>query len=187
MIPVKQLVMSLRYALKDMQGARISDFELIEVINQAASLLFTHIAEQFVSAGLKKKTLVVDEDGAVLLPSDFVKVHQVGMSDDGVANPETYRAIYEGGYRIAGENFYAPEGVYSLEYYYVPARVNTLDDLLDVPQTMLTFIKDIALALYENNLEGASQIIQVCVKQLAGRELSHFENLGPVKILGGKL
>ena len=53
MIPVLRLVQSLRYALRDMQGAKVSDFELIESINQAASLLYSQMSERFVQFGIE--------------------------------------------------------------------------------------------------------------------------------------
>ena len=141
MIPVIRLVQSLRYALRDMQGAKNSDFELIESINQAASLLYTQMGEQYVSYGLKKKFLIVDNSGSTPLPTDFVKVHQVGMGDEGVAVPTSYLANVAGSYRIIGDTFYAPEGTYGFEYYYVPARVSSLSDNLDVPQAMSSYIE----------------------------------------------
>ena len=186
MIPVKQIVGSMRFALKDMQGVEISDFELVEAINQAAWLLYSRISEQFVSVGLKKKTLIVDESGEAALPTDFLKVHQVGMSDEGVAEPTTYYINY-GKYRISGETFYAPEGAYGFEYYYVPARVSSLNDFLDVPQSMLVYVAKIAVAMLQNDLASAEQIVQSCVNSLTAREISHFEDTGPVQIFGGRL
>lgn len=187
MIPVLQLAQSLRYALKDMQSAKISDFEIIETINQAASLLYTRMAEQHVVYSLKRKPLILDESGACALPADFLKIHQVGMGNDGVCTPTSYLATCNGTYRIAGDMFYAPEGVYGLEYYYVPARVSSLGDNLDVPQAMSPYIERLSLAIYGNNLEAAEQIIETCVKSLAARELSHFADVGPVQVLGGRI
>ena len=187
MIPVKQLVTSMRYALNDMQGVNISDFELIEAINEAAFQLYSRIAEQFVSVGLKKKTLIVDESGEAALPSDFVKIHQVTMGDEGRADPATYPVMSEREYRIMGNSFYAPEGAYGFEYYYVPARVSSLNDFLDAPQAISVYIVNTATAIHTNNLADAEQVVQICVNSLAGRELSHFEDTGPVQIFGGKL
>ena len=109
------------------------------------------------------------------------------MADEGRAVPVSYIARNDGKYRIIGDNFYAPEGAYGLEYYYVPARVSKLSDNLDVPQAMSPYIEQISLALFGNNLEKAEQIVQTCTRSLAARELSHFENVGPVQVLGGKI
>ncbi len=187
MIPVLQLVQSLRYALRDMQDVKISDYELIEVINQAASLLYTQMSEKHVIYNLKKKIMIIDSTGSTGLPSDFMKIHQVGIGNNDVAVPSSHSATTAGTYRIVGDTFYAPQGVYSLEYYYIPARVKTLSDNLDVPPAMSSYIEQVALALYGNNLEKAEQVIQVCVASLAAREVSHFKDVGPVQVLGGRI
>lgn len=187
MIPVIKLVQSLRYALKDMQAITYSDFELIEAINQAASLLYTQMSENFVTFAVKKKLVTVDATASIQLPSDFVRIHQVGMGEDGIAIPTSSTPKVEGTYRILGDTFYAPEGVYSLEYYYVPARVKTLADELDAPLSLSSYIEQIALAISGNNLEKAQSIIIMCSNGLKARELSHFNNVGPAQVLGGKI
>ena len=187
MIDVLKLVRSLRFALRDMQGVKVSDFELIEAINQAASLLYIQMSEKYVRYGMKKAYMTVGSDGHITLPSDFVKIHQVGMGEDGVAVPTSYLATTDGTYRIIGNEFYAPAGVYGVEYYYVPDRVTSLSDKLDVPIAMSPYIEQIALAIYGNNLEKAGQIVNVCVTSLSDREVSHFENSGPVQTLGGRV
>ena len=78
MIPVKQLVMSLRYALKDMQSVNNSDFELIEVINQAVSLLYTRMSEQYVNYGMKKRVLVI-YDSEFLLRTPTASMDNSGV------------------------------------------------------------------------------------------------------------
>jgi len=187
MILVKQLVTSMRYALGDMQGAAVSDFELVEAINSAVWLLYSRFAEQYVSVGLKKITLVVDESGKTLLPPDFIKIHQVTMGDEGRVDPATYPIMDETEYRIVGDTIYIKEGVYGFEYYYAPARVSALADFLDAPQSISVYIVSIAVASYKDDLVKAMQVIEVCVSSLAAREVSHFENTGPVEIFGGKL
>ena len=187
MIPVIDLARSLRFALRDMQSAKISDYELVEVINQAASLLYTQLSEKFVPYGLKRKVMITDSSGSTGLPSDFVKVHQVGMGNNVVAVPSSYSATAQGTYRIVSDVFYAPAGSYTLEYYYVPSRVSSLSDNLDAPLAMSPYIKDIALSLYGNNTEKAEQTVQICIAALTAREVSHFENVGPVQILGGRI
>ena len=187
MIPVIRLVQSMRYSLREMQGTQVSEFELIESINQAAALLYSQLSEKFVNFGLKRMIIITGSNGQASLPADFVRVHQVGMGDRQVAIPTTYQATIEGTYRIIGDTFYATAGSYGLEYYYIPARVKDLDDYLDVPLSMSPYIEKIALALYGNNLESAMAVVQACTQGLAAREHSHFENVGPVQVLGGKV
>lgn len=187
MIPVVRLVKSLRYVLQDMQGISISDYELIEAINHAAQLLYSRLSEQFVSSALKKKILIVDSSGSAALPTDFVRVHQVGLGNGEVAIPTTYDATAEGTYRILGDMFYAPAGSYGLEYYYIPVRVTNLGDNLDVPQSMSARIEEIALAVYSRDINNAEALAQVCARNLGGREVSHIDGQGPTQVLGGKV
>ena len=187
MIPVVRLVKSLRYALRDMQGVKYSDYELIESINQATTLLYSRLSERYVQAVMKKQIIVVGSDGSMSLPTDFVRIHQVGMGDDGEAIPTSTLPAVEGTYRIIGDTIYAAPGAYSLEYYYVPKRVSGLGDELDVPQSMSPYIEQVSLALFGNNLDKAEQVVLQCSQVLSAREVSHFADAGPVQILGGKI
>ncbi len=186
-IPVVRLVKSMRYALKDMQGIKFSDYELVESINQAASLLYSRLGERYVYAPLKQSTLIIDDSGQATLPSDFVRLHQLGMGSDGEAIPISSFPIVEGTYRIIGNTIYASPGAYSLEYYYVPSRVSGLGDELDVPVSMSPYIEQISVALFGNNLQLAEQLVLQCSQTLAVREMSHFTDVGPVQVLGGKI
>lgn len=187
MIPVLNLAKSLRFALRDMQGVQFSDYELIESINQAVSLLYGQLAEKYVYATLRKKIISVGSTGQITLPSDFARLHLMGMGDEGVLIPTTRMPVIEGTYRIIGDTLYTTPGVYSLEYYYIPPRVNSLADSVDAPMTMSPYIEQVSLAIFGNNLEKASQVIQVCINALANKEESHFKNVGPVQVLGGKI
>ena len=187
MLPVSRLITSMRYAIRDMQGAEVSDYELIEALNQAASLLYSRLGEKFVFTALKRRNIIVDDKCQASLPSDFVSIHRVGMGTEGWAMPESYRADSEGSYRIAGNVFYAPEGTYGLEYYYLPARVNNLTDNLDVSPSVSPYLENIANALFAKDFASAEQLAQVCCNALGGGEVSQFQDMGPVEVLGGML
>ncbi len=186
-IPVVRLVKSMRYALKDMQGIKFSDYELIEAINQATSMLYGRLSERYVYASQKQVTLVVPASGQTTLPSDFVRLHQLGMGSAGEAIPISTLPVVNGTYRIIGNTLYAMPGAYSLEYYYVPKRVTGLGEDLDVPLSMSPYIEQLSVALFGNNLQLAEQIVLQCSQALAVREVSHFQDVGPVQALGGKI
>ena len=186
-IPVVRLVKSMRYALKDMQGIKFSDYELVESINQATSMLYGRLSERYVYASQKQTTLIVPASGQATLPSDFVRLHQLGMGTAGEAIPISTLPVVDGTYRIIGNTLYAKPGAYSLEYYYVPTRVNGLGEDLDVPLSMSPYIEQLSVALFGNNLEKAEQIVLQCSQALAVREVSHFTDVGPVQVLGGKI
>ena len=187
MIPVVRLVKSMRYVLQDMQGISISDHELIEAINHAASLLYSRIGEKFVSASLKSLEITIPSTNEYQLPLDFVRVHQVIDPNGEVAIPTTGRAVVMGSYRMIGSTLYAPAGNYKLEYYYIPLRVTSLGDDLDAPLSMSPYLEQIALAVHAHDLGQAEQIAMICAQTLGGREISHIDGQGPVQVLGGKV
>jgi hypothetical protein len=136
---------------------------------------------------LKKTILIVDDSLQESLPSDFIGVHRVGMGDEGYASPVSYRPDFNGTYRIMGNTFYAPEGSYGFEYYYQPKRVSSLTDALDVMQSVCPYIERIAGSMLANDLPGAIQIAALCAHSLAANDISHFNDIGPIDVLGGKL
>lgn len=186
MIPVVELAMSLRYALGDMQGLNVSDYQLLEPINQAVSKLYGYLSQRYVHAVLKKAVINVPSTKMYELPSDFVRVHQVVGDEDGLMIPTSTNPPARRTYRIVGNTLYANEGAYSFEYYYIPARVHRLEDNIDAPESMRSYIEQIALNLYQKNIQQADYIIQQAEATLAGREISHFENTGPAQVLGGR-
>lgn len=52
-IPAIEIVMSMRYALGDMQGVNISDYELLEPINQAVNKLYTELGQRHIREAIK--------------------------------------------------------------------------------------------------------------------------------------
>lgn len=189
MLPVSRLVTSVRYQLRDMQGADWSDFEIIEALNRAAALLFGRMAEKFVHAALKKTALIVEDGGSALLPRDFHGVYKVTAGEGGELNYSTWtqETRYDGKYRIAGEWFYAPEGMYALEYYYTPRPVYDWNESIDAPESVSPYLERATAALLTGDAVEAEQIVQTCCRSLAASELSHFHDNGPVNVLGGKL
>ncbi len=186
-IPVLRLVKSMRYALNDMQGILISDFELIEAINQASALLYGLLSEKYVHAAQKRGTITIPDGGSADLPIDFVRIHQVGMDNDEVAVPVSYMSNVMGTYRIIGQKMFAPKGTYNLEYYYIPARVTKLDDDVDIPLSMSTYIEQISLAIYNRDLVRANALARQAQEFLSDSEVSHLPNNTPQRILGGRI
>lgn len=186
MIPVVELALSIRYALGDMQGVGVSDYELLEPINQAVSTLYGRLSERYVHAVLKRLAITVGEDRQYTIPSDFVRVHQV-VGDRGVLIPTSMNPPAQRTYRIVGNDFYANEGTYSFEYYYIPARARTLNDEIDVSESMRSWIEQLSLAMFKKDAQRAELLLQQCENVLAGRQISHYENTTPTQVLGGRI
>ena len=83
-IKVVELVMSLRYALGDMQGINISDYELIEPINQAAYKLYGYLSERHVREVVNetKPTAITASNPTISLPDTFIRICQVLGTQD---------------------------------------------------------------------------------------------------------
>ena len=201
-IKAVDLAMSLRYALGDMQGVNVSDYELIEPINQAAAKLYGQLSQRYVHAVIKRSEDINIDPSAEKdsldplpnyeLPGDFVRIHQaLGM----VGNSDYYRVLMpvstkptaEGTYRIIGTTFYAPKGLYTIEYYYIPARIYSMEGLLDIPESMKTWVEQVAVALFKKDYVTAQTLTDQCELVMAGRQISHFENTTPVQVLGGRV
>ena len=183
MLEVQRLASSIRYRLGDMQGAKFSDFEVIEAINRAAWLLFGHMGARFIWAAVKKAVVVVGDDNTARLPRDFHSMRRVTREDAGLTDPG-YRT---GDYRIVSSEFRAEPGAYGLEYYYIPRYVHGLDAELDAPEAVSPWLEQMAVAILNGDNAGVVQIAESCCNTLAGGEAGRIPEFGPVKILGGKL
>ena len=187
MIPVVDIVKSMRYELKDMQGTKISDFELIEAINQAASLLYGRLSDRYIHVGLKKHVFSVGTTGSTALPIDFVRVYQVFDSDGNLLVPTTGNTSVTGAYRVMNDTFFAPTGSYNLEYYYTPLRVTSLADNLDIPNSLRPYIEQLSIIMHNGELARAEEIILVLSHNLGGNELSHYPDAMVQNVTGGKV
>ena len=179
MIPVSRLVRSVRYALKDMQGTGVSDYEIIEALNRAADLLFHRFAARFIYAGLKRTALIVGEEKSAVLPSDFHSLKRLSAEDG--------RELPQCGFRIAGDEVFTEPGAYGLEYWYLPAEVADTADLLDAPQSVSPWLEQMASAILGGDTGAALSAAEACCASLAAGEVSRFPETGPVSVLGGKL
>jgi len=183
MLDVQRLTSSIRYRLSDMQGARYSDFDVLEAINRAASLLFGRMGARFVWAAVKKVVVVVHDEAGARLPRDFHGMRRVTRENVGRTDPG-YRT---GDYRIVGSEFRAEPGAYGLEYYYIPRDVHSLDAELDAPEAVSPWLEQTAIAVLNGDMAGAAQIAESCCDTIAGGEAGRIPEFGPVQILGGRL
>ena len=186
MIPVIELVAELRYELGDMNGVNISDYELIQPVNKAVRLLYGTLSDRYVYTAVKRKPITIGEENSYRLPPDFVRVHQVIADGEYLLKPSSRNIKSKASYRIIDGELYAEEGTYTLEYYYIPAKISGLEDKLDVPESMRVWVEQIALALYKKDGVTASEVAEKCCEILACREISHLEDIGPVQVLGGR-
>ena len=68
----------------------------------------------------------------------------------------------------------------------MPGKVTQLGQDLEVPESMRTWIEQMALAYYKKDYATAEAIMQQCENVLAGRDIAHFENTNPAQTLGAR-
>jgi hypothetical protein len=188
MLDVKDIVASARYRLADAQGVSFSDHEMIEALNECVTLLFSVLADRFSTLGVTKTPLVLEGGGPVLsapLPSGF---HSVRDITDNNGNSLQAATRFSGGseYRIYGDRVEALVPVVMLEYYRIPRRAKSLADKLDVPGSLRLPLIGMVAALLSGGFADAQALAAQTARNAAGREISRFENVGPVQIWGGK-
>jgi hypothetical protein len=191
MIDVKDMIVSIRYRLADMQGAAFSDHEIMEALNECVSLLFSVLSGHFSTLAVIKAPIVLDGNGGekILsgpLPSDFHSVRDVRDNDGGSLSAVTGPPFGMGEYRIYGSRIDARHSVVLLEYYRIPRRVKSLAEKLDVANALRLPLIGMTAALLGGSFADAQAMAVQTARNEAGRELGHFENVGPVQVWGGK-
>lgn len=186
MLPVGDLLTSVRYQLGDMQGVSVSDHDVIEYLNRSVALLYSVFAEHRVSVAGKHALLTVLDDGRVEVPEDFYSVRHVREKGACYCVPTPHRPPERGEYRIVGSMFEAPKGEYDFEYYRLPPRVANLNDELDVPAYLRARLLNIAVAFVKKGVGMAESEALRCCFGVAGNDLSRLTNMGPVSVWGGR-
>ena len=186
MITTGELVQSVRFLLHDMQGALVSDFEIVEAINRGTGLLFARMAEHGVQEAIAGTKLTVGVSGAAALPNDFGRVRWVRSAAGHEIVPVQRPGPVVGEYRIASGRLEAPEGKYSVEYFRAPPRVRALKDEVSISHAARRRLEEVVAALVRGDADGAEQAASMCCRELAGVELTRLADKGPVTVWGGR-
>lgn len=132
----------------------------------------------------------LDEIKGCNLPQKAQSAFTGAMSD--LVGADYEPICYLGSQQVNGTNYrilatktpVVPNGEKSIVKIYVPAKVNTLADNLEVPESMRSWIEQIALSYYKKDYATAEGLMQQCETVLAGREIPRFENTTPAQTLG---
>jgi hypothetical protein len=185
MIDVRDIVVSARYRLADTQGVTFSDHEIVEALNECVTLLFSVLADRFSTLAVTKSPLVLEGNGAPL-PSDFHSVRDVRDNGGASLHPVAGVPIDGKNYRILGDRIEARHPVLLLEYYRIPRRVGNLPDKLDISRVLRLPLIGMVSALLKGGFAEAETLAVQTARNVAGREISGFEDVGPVQVWGGK-
>lgn len=132
-IPATEIVMSMRYALGDMQGVNISDYELLEPINQAVNKLYTELGQRHIREAIRTSgriridtsaytdvtntvtttnTYVTLEDGTYETITSILDIEDEGDEDEGFT--ADIEITEEGGDNVGASS------ITSYQYYTLP-------------------------------------------------------------------
>ena len=173
-----QLILSLRLLMNDMVGARYSDHQLILFLNLAISMIYDQLIGYANSLAKKTATLTM-ADGSAQLPEDF---HSLSLAyhdsedtlpDYGVMEPEA------GYYKIVGDRIYSGDEDLDIEYFYVPAKIETIDDEVDIPRMLEYPIIAVANAMSIGDRMTADTIILRTITATASRGIAYIPDRKP--------
>lgn len=152
------------------------------------------INEDDESSGDGPSASAVTEYQYYTIPDNFVRIHQVlgAYTDTKPSSKSKYQLVIpttgiyavKGTYRLTGRIMRMPTGWYYVQYYYVPAKVKTLGDNIDAPESMRGWIEKLSVAMYKNDYNTMQVLLRQAENTFAGREIPRFENTEPAQTLG---
>ncbi len=138
LIPVDRLLTKIRLRLGDMQKVKLSDYELLSALNDARTMLWIALAENFSSIPLKKATLAMTDGSAPL--------------------PEGYYSLVElpPGARVVGEAVESDDETVTVVYNCVPEHVSSSSEEISVPSSLVLDTVEIAAFIAGGNTDAAA-------------------------------
>lgn len=138
-IPVREVATAILFNLEEMYSRKHSDPELIEAINTVLRYINMAMINRESNWVLKEVPLKV-RSGKAILPSDFAKMKEILVTEDG----ET--ATYTGDYKIIRNTIYLSDSG-TMDYYFTLPMVSTMEDEIDLPYFLLELFVRFATGL----------------------------------------
>lgn len=138
-IPVREVATAILFNLEEMYSRKHSDPELIEAINTVLRYINMAMINRESNWVLKEVPLKV-RSGKATLPSDFAKMKEILVTEDG----ET--ATYTGDYKIIRNTIYLSDSG-TMDYYFTLPMVSTMEDEIDLPYFLLELFVRFATGL----------------------------------------
>ena len=137
LIVADRLLTKIRLRLQDMQAVKLSDYELLSALNDARSMLWIALAENFSTIPQRKAELTMT-DGAAPLPEGYYSL---------VALPQ--------GARVVGETVESDDGKTEIIYNAVPEQVSSSSEEISVPSSLVLDTVEIAAFIAGGDTGGA--------------------------------
>ena len=112
--------------------------------------------------------------GSGVLPSDF---HSIVVAEDNLGNEmlPDYGGLTPsaGHYKIVGGKIYAGAPSVKIEYHYIPQRLTSGAGVLDVPDSILNQMLQVAVAIAKGDRMAADKLTYSMVRGLASRHIPY--------------
>ncbi|NCC19315.1 MAG: hypothetical protein EOL92_09290 [Bacteroidia bacterium] len=169
----KEVIMQMRYYLGDSQKAKFSDDALISALNVAVSLAYETFVGYSSTVG-RKQTTLAPEDGQATVPTDF---HSIVLVTDGTDNellPDYAKRVPSSGhYKLVGDKILTDAASIKMEYHYIPAVVDGLEDDLDIPSALGQQLGQVAVFLAKGDRMSADKALYSMIRSLASRHIPY--------------
>lgn len=155
--------------IADMDAAKYSDYDLINVFNSVVDAIYTMLANRSGRLIEKRATLGAGEDG-YKLPDDFLQMVVAYNNQGRVMDYKGKgRELTAYTYYIVGQKLYTKSKSVTIEYkpYFVEATTDTLDNDMDLPAYFKGVIKKaIVLLLTASTAEQEQTVFQTLADEV---------------------
>ena len=169
----EDILIDVRYRLRDQQSAKISDSSLLSFLNHALSLLHEHFATFRSSLGRAVATIALT-NGVGDLPADFRAIITVEGGGDILTPTPTSGDLDGENYRIVGMQIRAPYSSLTIEYHKEHARCTAPTTTISLPIALQSVLTDATWYLALGNRAAASQLLYGVAKQQSSRGVSEL-------------
>lgn len=181
MIAASRICQMARLGVGDAGHTAYSDYEVMTALQSSLDLLTTSCDEYFSPLLVKSAELEL-ADGRAALPEDFRSVVSV-LGPRGAALESNYETgPFRGEFRFENSEIVSPESSVTLTYRYRPARLATIDDEIDAPETLLLPLARMTAALLKGDFEAAQAVSD---RTAQTGKLQRWENVGEPRLWGG--
>lgn len=170
----KELSILIRVGIDDLQVIKISDYEMLVLINSAIRQVNNSLCEMNSDIVEKDVVLTVNDDGYAELPADFQRPITVVANNNPLNPYSAGRRLNEFGYRIADGKLYVSSKEVALYYNRSFPKIMNLEETLQLPDTFVDYLVNVVC----NKIDG-SPINSNIANLVQRRKYSHMQRKMP--------
>lgn len=182
MISTQELILLIRYDLRDTSKASYSEHQILDVINTVAKTTVTTLARSY-SKLIEKEVDIPLTNNEADLPSDFLSIVTVKSGSIPLL-PQSDLDNY--GYRITKDKIKANATTLNVVYRYtIPKIIN--GSTIDLPDWFVESIRKYSSMILEGTIPRTSAELQTMIQQdlsylIAGREYTEIYREPPFSL-----